>query len=423
MSNLIPKIKNFFREQIEDSKHSMNVTMILYISWKNLKMGKMRSVLTIGGVALGIGIITFLLCLGFGIQEMIVSEVTKNNPKNIIDINNGNLDNFVSLNDEMADKIMAIESVQQVERRVNMGGKITLGDSQTDVVIFAANKEYLDLARINYQKSSREYSNNEEIGIISSQLAYLLGFQNPADAIGKNITYDVVLSKDIGSGITEEKVATDNQAEIVGIIDEGRDMYMYIPFSIAKDKFGTDLAQAGKVLFDNPENSYNVQQQLQQLGFVAESINELIGDINGFFDTVRIFLIIFGIIIMSISVMGMLNTLSISLLQRTKEIGILKTLGTKRSDIFRMFILESMIISLLGGLIGAALGYGLAVAVNYGLIILGKYWGAELTYFVYIPYSFMTAIICFVIFLGLATGMMPAYRASRIHSLEALRYE
>lgn len=421
--NIFEKIKEFFKRKIEDRRHHMSVLMILYISWRNLKTGKMRSVLTIGGVALGIGIIMFLLCLGFGIQEMIVNEVTKNNPKNVIDINNGNLDSFVTINDEMIQKIMGIAGVTQVERRINTGGKAKLGDSQTDVVIYGANKEYFDVSKIYYKSGQSSYVNNEEKAIVSERFSRLLGFDNPLDVIGKTLSYDVVLSKDIGSNITEEKVVSENQTEVIGIIEGAETPFIYIPFDVIKNKFGMDLAQTGKVVFANPEDSSNIQQQIQQMGLIAESINDLIKEINSFFNTVRIFLVIFGIIIMSISVMGMLNTLSVSLLQRTKEIGILKTLGTKRSDIFRMFILESVIISFLGGILGAILGYSFALFINYILIILGKKWGVELGFFVYIPHSFTIAIVSFVIFMGLITGMMPAYRASRIHSLEALRYE
>lgn len=126
---------------------------------------------------------------------------------------------------------------------------------------------------------------------------------------------------------------------------------------------------------------------------------------------------------MSISVMGMLNTLSVSLLQRTKEIGILKALGTKRIDVFKMFVLESIIISLVGGFLGFFGGYGFALLLNKVLIILGHRMNTELSYFVYVPAGFMMAIGGFVMFLGIITGIMPAFRASKIHALEALRYE
>ena len=198
---------------------------------------------------------------------------------------------------------------------------------------------------------------------------------------------------------------------------------MYLPFKIVAKKFNIDGAQEGKIVVNDMKNFNDINQQLEQLGFVTSSINDLVAGINSFFSTVRIFLIIFGVIIMSISVMGMLNTLSISLLQRTKEIGILKALGAKRIDVFKMFILESIIISLVGGALGFFGGYGLALLINKILIILGHKMGRELGYFVYVPVGFVLTISGFIIFLGLITGILPAFRAAKIHALEALRYE
>jgi putative ABC transport system permease protein len=126
---------------------------------------------------------------------------------------------------------------------------------------------------------------------------------------------------------------------------------------------------------------------------------------------------------MSISVMGMLNTLSVSLLQRTKEVGILKALGARRFDVFKMFIFEAIIISFTGGILGFLGGFGLAISVNQALIYLGRKSGVEISQFVYLPYYFVAIIGGFILFLGIATGIMPAFRAAKIHALEALRYE
>jgi len=198
---------------------------------------------------------------------------------------------------------------------------------------------------------------------------------------------------------------------------------IYLPFEVVKNSFEVDLAQEGKVQINNMEKYGFAKQSLEQMGFVTESVNDLIKDIDSFFNTVRAILAVFGIIIMSISVMGMLNTLSISLLQRTKEIGILKALGTKRLDIFKMFILEAILISFIGGIIGFLGGYGIALLVNKVLIFFGQKVGVELYYFVYVPNYFSGLIAGFIFFLGVITGIMPATRASGIHALEALRYE
>lgn len=396
--------------------------MIIFLGWRNLRSNKTRSVLTIGGVAIGIGIISFLLCIGFGIQGMIIEEVTKNNPRDILDINNGNLDNFVALDDGVIEKITKIQGVEMVKREITTGGKVGFEGSQTDAVIYVAGKEYLDLARINYKRKEKTFEDNQPNALISVQLANLLGFGNPIDAIGKIVKYDIVASKEIHSKIQEEKTFEGNEIEVVGII-EGESSVMRLPFSYAKETFGIDLAQMGKVKAKSPELIGSIEQEIQHLGFLTESINEVIEDINNFFVIIRIVLIVLGTIIMSISAMGMLNTLSVSLLQRTKEVGILKALGAKRTDIFKMFIFEAIIISIFGGVLGLFGGYGFAFLINKLLIYFASRQDVVLSNFVTMPSYFLIALGSFILFLGLATGIMPAYRAARIHALDALRYE
>jgi len=400
----------------------MGFLMILYISLKNLKAGKIRSVLTIGGVALGIGVITFLLSMGFGVQKLIVEEVTKNNPLDIIDVSNGNLDSVIYLNEESIDKIKKIDGVGKVEKKVNVGGKIILGESQTDAVVFGVTEGFIELAKITYQSKENKFSNGENRAIISSRLSDLLGLKSVDETIGKKITYNIAVNQDISSKFSKDKKFENSETEIVGVVKSDA-IVIYLPFEVVKNSFEVDLAQEGKVQINNMEKYGFAKQSLEQMGFVTESVNDLIKDIDSFFNTVRAILAVFGIIIMSISVMGMLNTLSISLLQRTKEIGILKALGTKRLDIFKMFILEAILISFIGGIIGFLGGYGIALLVNKVLIFFGQKVGVELYYFVYVPNYFSGLIAGFIFFLGVITGIMPATRASGIHALEALRYE
>ncbi|PIU08235.1 MAG: hypothetical protein COZ85_02350 [Candidatus Moranbacteria bacterium CG_4_8_14_3_um_filter_34_16] len=421
-SKFIQKNKNRPKEKWKEVHMGMGFLMILYISLKNLKAGKIRSVLTIGGVALGIGVITFLLSMGFGVQKLIVEEVTKNNPLDIIDVSNGNLDSVIYLNEESIDKIKKIDGVGKVEKKVNVGGKIILGESQTDAVVFGVTEGFIELAKITYQSKENKFSNGENRAIISSRLSDLLGLKSVDETIGKKITYNIAVNQDISSKFSKDKKFENSETEIVGVVKSDA-IVIYLPFEVVKNSFEVDLAQEGKVQINNMEKYGFAKQSLEQMGFVTESVNDLIKDIDSFFNTVRAILAVFGIIIMSISVMGMLNTLSISLLQRTKEIGILKALGTKRLDIFKMFILEAILISFIGGIIGFLGGYGIALLVNKVLIFFGQKVGVELYYFVYVPNYFSGLIAGFIFFLGVITGIMPATRASGIHALEALRYE
>lgn len=413
-------MKNPFRKKEKYSQIKMS--MIIFLGWRNLKANKTRSFLTIGGVSLGIGIISFLLSIGFGVQNMIIEEVTNNNPRDILDINNGNLDNFVAVNDDFLEKIKNINGVDQVERVVSVGGKVSYEGSQIDAVMYGANSSYLDLAKISYKKRDLEYKNNEANVIISRQLANLLGFPTAHEAIGKVLSYEIMATKEISSKFKEETTFSDNEAVIVGL-EEGTSSSLRIPYDFVSSNFGIDLAQSGKVLARDLEKIPNIEQKIQHFGFLTESINEVIEDINSFFVVIRIVLIILGTIIMSISAMGMLNTLSVSLLQRTKEVGILKALGSKRKDIFKMFVFEAVIISVVGGVMGLFGGYGFGVLVNKVLIYMAAKNDVILTDFVDIPYFFLLALASFILVLGLSTGLMPAFRAARIHALDALRYE
>jgi putative ABC transport system permease protein len=403
---------------------SMKLASIILIGYRNIFVNKLRSFLTIGGVAIGIGVVTFLICLGFGMQKMVIDEVTKNNPVNIVDVNNGSLDNFVSLSKENTDKIKGINGVKGVSVQVNAGGKFYYQESQTDAIIFGTTKEYINLSEAKIKYGKIDYDDESAKVMISGKLANILGFADRSEAIGKKVTFDILLSNETNSEKKEETNITGNEVEIVAVTDNENDILAYLSYKWMGEKFGVDLAQIGKVDVDTEITTIEeVRKNIEFLGFETESVVDIVTDINMFFLVIRVVLIVFGTIIMSISAMGMLNTLSVALLQRTKEVGILKALGAKRIDIFRMFVFEAAIISFTGGLLGFFGGYGLAELLNFVFNFISAKRGLAPVDFIYIPGYFVLALVCFIGFLGLATGIMPAKRAATIHALDALRYE
>jgi ABC-type lipoprotein release transport system permease subunit len=134
----------------------MRLSSVLFIGYRNMFSNRLRSVLTVGGVAIGIGIITLLISLGFGVQGMVIREVTSNNPSNIIDVSNKSLENFVLLDKGAIEKIRNVSGVDQIEIRASIGGKFFNGETQTDVVINAVSRNYLDLARSDISQETRE---------------------------------------------------------------------------------------------------------------------------------------------------------------------------------------------------------------------------------------------------------------------------
>ncbi|NTW14593.1 MAG: ABC transporter permease [Candidatus Moranbacteria bacterium] len=402
---------------------NMRLSSVLLIGYRNLMINKFRSIMTIGGVGVGIGIITFLISLGFGFQEMVVREVTKDNPPDIIDIVNSNLDNFVSLDGKTIERIREIPGVDRIGRSINTGGKFAMGDSQTDGAIYGIDADYSDMSPLKMVSGSVDFSDESSKAVVSSRLAELLGFTDPASLVGQAISYDIILSSETNSEVKGDTVRSENQIEVAGVYDDKDKSVAYLSYGMLNRNFGVDLAQQGRIKSKALTDVPNIRIEIENLGFVTENVGDIVGDIDGFFLIIKIVLVVFGTIIMSISAMGMLNTLSVSLLQRTKEVGILKALGAKRGDIFKMFIFEAAIISVIGGISGFLGGYGVAKAVNVAFNIMAVQKGNDTINFISIPGFFMLAIFGFVAFLGIATGLMPARRASKTHALEALRYE
>ena len=362
----------------------MKMSILILIGYRNLRANRLRSFLTIGGVAIGIGIVTLLVCLGFGVQKLVVNEVTKNNSKNVVDISNRTLENFIILNEENNNKLKNINSVEKIIELFESGGKVYWSESQTDTIIYGTTKDFFETTIIQFSEGSyNEFDNENGTAIFSFILARLLGFSNISELLGKEIEFSVMLSEK--ESVEQQKKI---KSKIIGIINDEQNAYAYIPFGYLKKNFQIEGAQSGKIVIKNEqiEEISFIRAQIEQSGFVTESVTDLIKDINSFFAIISIIMVVLGTIIMSISAMGMLNTLSVSLLQRTKEVGILKALGAKRKDIFKMFVFEAAIISFLGGTIGFLGGYLFAYFINMIFNILAVKNNHSTLDFVYIPY-------------------------------------
>jgi len=119
----------------------------------------------------------------------------------------------------------------------------------------------------------------------------------------------------------------------------------------------------------------------------------------------------------------MLNTLTITLLERTREIGIMKAIGITNKDIKRLFLAESVLLGIMGGLVGVGSGLAVDELANELLNFFShRYGGNPLELFRY-PSWFLTTMIIYPAILGALTGLYPAIRASRLNPLRALRYE
>ena len=164
-----------------------------------------------------------------------------------------------------------------------------------------------------------------------------------------------------------------------------------------------------------------VKEKLIGNNFLVSSLSDTVKEVNKMFRVVKIILALFGLVALLVSAIGMFNTMTVSLLERTKEIGIMKSIGASDKDILFIFLIESTIMGFLGGLSGIVLGIFFGKSANLILNTVARKMGGQALSLFYFPAWFLLFIIGFSILIGFLTGLVPARRASVIDPLDALR--
>jgi putative ABC transport system permease protein len=195
-----------------------------------------------------------------------------------------------------------------------------------------------------------------------------------------------------------------------------------MPFSVGQE-LGPETYSKLKVKVQSKEYLDPARTAIVDKGYIVSALSDIIEQANQVFEIVQIVLASFGIVALIVSAIGMFNTMTIALLERTQEIGIMKALGATNVDIWNMFLAESVIIGFFGGLGGILIGVLTGELFNYLINLLAGAFGGQSIDIFYTPVWFILTIIAFSTFVGLMTGFYPARRAAKINCLEALRYK
>ena len=151
--------------------------------------------------------------------------------------------------------------------------------------------------------------------------------------------------------------------------------------------------------------------------FVVQSPQQVLEALNSTLFAVQLFVYIIAVISLAVGGIGIMNTMYTSVLERTKEIGVMKSIGAKNSAIFTIFFFESGLLGMVGGIIGIILG----MAFAFGLSTLGRaFLGSDLIQASISPWLVAGALL-FSFALGTAFGMLPAYQASKLNPVDSLR--
>jgi putative ABC transport system permease protein len=173
----------------------------------------------------------------------------------------------------------------------------------------------------------------------------------------------------------------------------------------------------------NPAQIRTIEDAIKKMGFNTFSILDATRSLQQFFAVLDLFLGIFGSLALAVASIGIVNTLVMAILERRREIGIMKAIGASDGDVRKLFFAEAGAMGILGGLVGVALGWAIGQVINLGTNIYLKRQSLPPEHFWSVPWWLVGAAIVFAFLVSLAAGLYPAGRAARLDPVQALRYE
>jgi putative ABC transport system permease protein len=240
-------------------------------------------------------------------------------------------------------------------------------------------------------------------------------------------------------------VSHEQTLKIVGVCDLDPDSMrgqararIFLPLKLAQDlhvmqpsdlRDSTSLAGGAftyttvEVHVKSPTQVQPVEDAIKKMGFNTFSIVDATRSLRQFFAVLDLFLGIFGSLALAVASIGIINTLVMAILERRREIGIMKAIGASDSDVKGLFFAEAGVMGIFGGVVGVGLGWTIGRVINLGANVYLKrqHFPPEQIWFV--PWWLVLGAIAFSIVVSLVSGLYPASRAARLDPVQALRYE
>ncbi len=400
------------------------------LGFKNIRRRRLRSWLTMLGIFIGIAAVVALISIGQGLQVAVTQQFSQLGKDKIFiqpgAVSMGAPGTSVGTSKLTDHDIKTIENVRGVER---VGGaifkidQVKYKDALTYQYVTGFSFETQDL--INEAQSYKiDVGRNLKLGdkykaVIGVGLANLKDFKRPLEVgdkikIGKGEQEVVIVGilEKIGNPYDDGTVILplDTAQEILGI----KDQYDMITIQVKENEDVNKVAEEIKARLRKDrglkegEEDFRVQTSEQLL----QSFNSIFGIIQAvFIGIAAISLVVGGI--------GIMNTMYTAVLERTREIGIMKAVGARNSNILTLFLIESGILGLIGGLIGIVLGVLLGIGASF---FAGQALGTNLLK-AYFPWYLIVGALVFSFGVGCASGALPALQASKLRPVDALRYE
>lgn len=243
-----------------------------------------------------------------------------------------------------------------------------------------------------------------------------------SDAVGKKFSVGFVLTDSLIPGLLGKGQSEDVEFVIDGIVDDATNSYFYFALSDAK-RLGIKNYSQLKLVVSKKELVAGIRKDVEHLGLRTTSTLDTVEEIENLFKNVRLLLGMLGTVALAVASLGMFNTMTVSLLERTREVGVMKAMGMLPGEVKDLFLAESIIMGVGGGVAGVMFGVFLGKMLSFILSSVSVLKGQSFINISYVPLFFIIFILLMSFMVGIVTGWYPSKRAREISALNALRYE
>jgi len=456
---------------------------LLDLAVRNLRQSKLRNGLTTVGISVGVASLVAMLSLGVGLQQLATRRLAGSGMFDTVfvtskqdfrgfdreqDQKDQHPENAPVLDDAARDKMAHLQYVTEVEPEIRVMGEIVYAGQThygfvTGLPMSARENEAFD----NLQGKFFSRPDADEV-ILLNDFAKELDPTNPKALIGQEVTLRYgehqplaadsdtsgrpqlsdgqrdTSTQNAGDSYGFSVVRKTQQLKVMGIIDEepyggmrtvsrGR---IFLPVDLTAklnmaefSDMRSSLRGHGRtymtltVRVKDPAKVAQVQDAIKQMGFRTFSVLDATKSLRRFFTVLDLFLGIFGSLALAVATLAIINTLVMAVLERRREIGVMKAIGASDGDVKRLFFAEAGAMGFFGGVLGIALGFAIGKAINIGtgIYLHNHQLPAEAVWIM--PPWLIGAAIAFSIVVSLLAGLYPASRAARLDPVQTLKYE
>ena len=407
----------------------MNISNLFKIAIRAIAANKLRSFLTMLGIIIGVASVIAMLAIGQGSKKSIQANISEMG-SNMIMIRPGQDKGPGGARQDASDmqtlKLKDYETLKEnskylaaISPSVNSSGQFIFGNNNTPSTLYGISTDYLEIRQLKVQDgemfTAEDIKSSAKVCLIGKTVADNL-FTNGEDPVGQVIRFNkipfrvvgVLKSKGYNSfGMDQDDMVLAPYTTVMKRILSVTYLEGINASAVTEDMTDLAISEVTTLLRENHK-----LKTADEDDFTIRSQQEMAEMMNSTSDTMTVLLLVVACISLIVGGIGIMNIMYVSVTERTKEIGLRMSVGARGIDILSQFLIESILLSVTGGLIGVVAGIGAALGIN-----VFAHWPIQIQ-----PWSVLLSFaVCSAT--GIFFGWYPAKKAARLDPIEAIRYE